>query len=412
VVKVKIDDIKFIKELYPRFELDNYSVNQYRQSVELLPPILISKNNILIDGYHRLTAHKLEGKTEIEAEFFDSEDQQEIFIEAIKRNNAHGKQLSIDEKRRLTPILYEKGISLDDIGSILAVGKTKIYDWTKTLREKETEQRNIEILDLYLQCWTQEQIAEKLEVSHQTIGRAVQDSVDGKMDIIPDNLQLYNVWNVGKLSQTQLKYPGQTPLDIVENIVYYYTASPQVGPLKLSKVVDPMAGSGIIRDACKKLNRRYLMYDIKPIREDIPIKHNDIVKGFPDEAKNTDLVYFDPPYYNLMDEYPDNGFTLSYDHFLHVMRLAFLNFIEILNEAGKVALILKPMNEEMLSGEWLDLTFDSIQIAKELRYTIEKRIMVPLSTQQFTAFDVTRAKEQKIMLNTLRDIVILRRPIK
>jgi len=171
-----------------------------------------------------------------------------------------------------------------------------------------------------------------------------------------------------------------------------------------------MAGSGIVRDACRKLVRRYQLYDIKPIREDILIKKNDILEGFPEEAKNTDLVYFDPPYYNLMDEYPDNGFTGSYDEFLHVMKLSFNNLLPILNEGGRVALILKPMNEEMMAGDWLDLTFDCTQMAREMGYTLEKRITAPLSTQQFKAHDVTRAKERRIMLNTLRDIVILRRP--
>lgn len=407
---IKVDDVKFVKELYPRFELDNYSVNQYRQSIDLLPPILISRSNTLIDGYHRLIAHKLEEREEIEVEYFESDDENEIFIEAIKRNNSHGKQLSIDEKQKLTPILYNKDISIEEIALILAIGKTKVYGWTKTIRDKEREERDAEAFELYLQCWTQEQIADKLDVNQATVSRVMQDSIDGKMHT-PDNLQLYNLWSVGRLSQTQLKYPGQTPQDIVENLIYYYTEPPQINPhIQISKVVDPMAGSGIVRDACRKLMRKYQLYDIKPVREDIPIKKNDVLKGLPDEAKNTDLVYFDPPYYNLMSEYPDNGFTGSYEEFLHVMKLSFNNFLPILNEGGRVALILKPMNEEMLAGDWLDLTIDCTQIAREMGYVLEKRITAPLSTQQFKAHDVTRAKERRIMLNTLRDIVILRRP--
>jgi len=186
-MKIPIKDIKFVKELYPRFELDNYVVNQYRQSIETLPPILISKNHILIDGYHRLVAHKLEGLTEIDVEFFDSEDDKEIFVEAIKRNSTHGKQLTIEEKQRLTPLLYEKGFSIENIMEILAVGKQKVYDWTKDLRDEEKKQRDVEILELYLQCWTQEQIAEKLGESQPTIARSIQNSMNGKTNIVPDN---------------------------------------------------------------------------------------------------------------------------------------------------------------------------------------------------------------------------------
>jgi len=284
---------------------------------------------------------------------------------------------------------------------------------SKTIRDKEREDRDIEIVELYLQCFTQDQIANKLETTQQTVSNILNTKIctDAKI-CIPDNLQLYNLWNVGRLAQTQLKYPGQTPQDIVENLIYYYTEPPKINPhIQISKVVDPMAGSGIVRDACRKMVRKYQLYDIKPIREDIPIKQNDILDGFPNEAKDTDLVYFDPPYYNLMEEYPENGFTTSYDEFLHVMKLSFNNFLDILNQNGRVALILKPMNEEMLEeSDWLDLTFDCTQMAREMGYKLEKRITAPLSTQQFKAPDVTRAKERRIMLNTLRDIVVLRRP--
>ena len=33
-----------------------------------------------------------------------------------------------------------------------------------------------------LQCWTQGEIAEKLEISQQSVGRSIQNSIDGKMD--------------------------------------------------------------------------------------------------------------------------------------------------------------------------------------------------------------------------------------
>ena len=223
----------------------------------------------------------------------------------------------------------------------------------------------------------------------------------------PDTLEIYNVWSVGRLDPDQLKYPGQTPLSIVENLIYYYTEPPQTDPLKLAKVLDPMAGSGIVRDACRNLMRRYLMYDIKPLREDIPIQQNDILQGFPDKAKGTDFVYFDPPYFNLMSEYPDNAFTKDYESFLGAMRTSLKNIKTILRDGGKVALILKPMNEKMMEGEWLDMSIDCAFIAKELGYKLVKRICAPLSTQQFQAHSVTKAKEKKVMLNTLRDIVIL-----
>ena len=415
---VSVDEIRFDPELYPRFEANNATVNQYRQSIDSLPPILVTKKKELeegtfkhdiIDGYHRLLAHKLEGRTEIEVDIFDSEDPQEILIEAIYRNNSHGRQLSTKEKRKNAQRLFNLGVvDLEKIASILSVTTRSASNYTKDLRKKAGEERDAEILDLYLQCYSYREIEEKLGIGRSTTTKAVQKGISSKMDHIqPDDLQLYNVWNVGRLSPDQMRYPGQTPKEIIENIIYYYTEPPQTEPrLKLSKIIDPMAGSGIVRDVCKNLLRRYILYDLNPIREDIPIHKNDILKGFPDKAKDADLVYFDPPYFNLMSEYPKNAFTESYDSFLKAMETSLENIQPILNESGKVALILKPMNEEMLGGDWLDLTFDSINIAKELGYTLLKRISAPLSTQQFGPNDVTRAKELGVILNTLRDIVI------
>jgi len=52
--KVKIEGIKIAKTLYPRFGLDNVTLNLYILNLDTLPPILVNKNYTLIDGYHRL----------------------------------------------------------------------------------------------------------------------------------------------------------------------------------------------------------------------------------------------------------------------------------------------------------------------------------------------------------------------
>lgn len=407
IQKLKIDDIKYLKELYPRFEADNYTINQYRQSIEMLPPILVARNNVLVDGYHRLLAYKLEGKKEIDVEFFDSQDEKEILIEAIRRNSVHGRQLRMEEKGKLAPRLYKMGISIEKIKDILAVCERKIYDWTEDLRKGEKERRDAEVLELYLQCYSQEQVAEKLEIAQMTVSSVLNKICMHSKTVIPDNLQFYNVWNVRGLSGDQLKFAGQTPITIIENIIYYYTEQPQTeSRLKLSKVVDPMAGSGIVREACRKLLRRYMLFDLEPLREDVPIERNNILEGFPEKAKDADLVYFDPPYYNLMEEYPRNAFNKSYKSFLDAMNQSLLNIQKILSPTGKIALILEPMNKKMPDGEWYDLTFDSVSIAKRQGLKIIKRIVAPLSSQQFKAYDLARAKEKKTLLNTLRDIVI------
>jgi len=211
---------------------------------------------------------------------------------------------------------------------------------------------------------------------------------------------IYNVWKVATLDPDQDHYPGQTPKHIIKNLIYYYSNAGD-------KVLDPMAGSGITGTVCEEMGRTAILYDIQPTNENI--QTNDILQGLPEEARDTNLVILDPPYYNLLaEDYPENAFTESYESFLEAMEQTLRNLFHILDSGGNVAIILKPMNTEMVSGAWLDMTFDCVKIAEKIGYTLIKRICAPLSTQQFKAHNVVQAKERRVMLNTLRDIVVLR----
>lgn len=59
--EIDIDDIVYREDLYPRSLTDHKQVQVYSDSLEVLPPIEINQANILIDGWHRWTAHKKPG---------------------------------------------------------------------------------------------------------------------------------------------------------------------------------------------------------------------------------------------------------------------------------------------------------------------------------------------------------------
>lgn len=218
-MKINIDEIRFLKELYPRFELDNETVNTYRNAIDKLPPITISKSKVLIDGYHRLTAFRLEGEKEIDVEIFDSENEDEIFIEAIKANISHGKQLNIKEKKELSRTLYKKLVSLNgasktkgkEIADILSVSEGSISIWLRDVIEVEKEIETKEILELYLNCYSQEEIAEIKGVSEGTVTNKLRETIfkifkDKEIKDIVSNLQFYNAWqqfsyNLEKVSE-------------------------------------------------------------------------------------------------------------------------------------------------------------------------------------------------------------------
>ena len=54
----KVSDIIFREDLYPRINKDPQLVQRYAENIEVLPPIQINQDNILIDGWHRWTAYR------------------------------------------------------------------------------------------------------------------------------------------------------------------------------------------------------------------------------------------------------------------------------------------------------------------------------------------------------------------
>jgi transposase len=65
------------------------------------------------------------------------------------------------------------------------------------LVQKEREEQKRRIIDLYLQCYTQEEIANKIGESQPTVSRVIQKFKTELLNNppVPESLQLYNVWN-------------------------------------------------------------------------------------------------------------------------------------------------------------------------------------------------------------------------
>jgi predicted DNA-binding protein YlxM (UPF0122 family) len=208
-MKINIDKIVFDKELYPRSDFDNSKVNEYSMNIEGLPEIVVNKDNILIDGYHRLLACRLNNikETEVKVENIARED---ILWESTKRNATHGLALNLEDKRSLAIKRYEQWINkekegdsnddaiITEISSVLGIGKRTLKEnWLKDIRQREREKRNDEVLDLYLACWTQDEIAEKIHIERSSVSKIIKNvkkSATAEKFTL-DSLQLYNVWS-------------------------------------------------------------------------------------------------------------------------------------------------------------------------------------------------------------------------
>ena len=183
--KRKISKIIFREDLYPRFSSKQNLIIKYSQSIDKLPPILISQQNILIDGYHRMQAHILNNIEEINADIIKTRSEKQLKYLAYKHNSEHGMQLKSEEKKRYACEMINV-ISVKGLAKVLSVTEATIAVWTKSQREELAKEEERKILELYLHAEnTQQDIADILNKPDFEV-----DGEFNEVDSIFDNAEL------------------------------------------------------------------------------------------------------------------------------------------------------------------------------------------------------------------------------
>lgn len=401
----KIKDIKYREDLYPRFKLDVKLVQKYKECLDQLPPIDINQNNILIDGYHRLTAFRSEEREGIPVNIIETKSEKEILKEAIRKNAKHGFQLKSDEKKTHA-INFIEEMSIEELAKMLSVDERTIGRWTKNKREDLKKQRDKKILELYLRAWnTQEMIAKEVGCVQSTVLEVIKNFIEkGQMPEIDKTFkpQIYSEWNYHK-ADNQVKYPRNVPQDIVEQLLYYYTEPFDV-------VTDSFGGRGITIDACQKWFRRYYVSDIAilPEREG-DIKEWDIRQGFPKDCPPANLIFLDPPYYKKKekDYQKDSISSFPREKYLLFFQELFKNCYERLKDNGIMAFL-------MSSYVDYDDPKKSVNIVDYQKLISSKFILLyeigcPLSSEQYKGFQVDKAKKEKRILMISRNLLIYKK---
>ena len=79
-----------------------------------------------------------------------------------------------------------------------STSKATFYRWTETQRENVKKKQARKTLELYLKCWTQEQIANELKIVHQTVSNILENfaknCTNAKICKIFEPF-IYNIWN-------------------------------------------------------------------------------------------------------------------------------------------------------------------------------------------------------------------------
>jgi len=414
IILKKVSDIKVIEKLYPRSKLNTKLIEQYAETVDSLPPIEINQNNILIDGAHRLSAYKQEKLEEISCTITNTSTDQELLLLAIERNAIGKYQLTNEDKKRHATTLCGE-ISEEEITKRLAISERTYRLWTATKRKQLDENRNSKVIDLWMQCYTQEQIAEEVigDITKRTtittiIDKYVKNGIYANSDIPKDfTPQLYNIWNFVK-NNNETKHFGNIPVEIIENLLYYYTK-----PFDI--VFDPFGGGGITIDACKKWYRRYYVSDISPVEIALQkgMRVHDITTGLPEDLPRPNFVFLDPPYWlqgkGQYTEMSSDLSNMSLDDFYKTFTILFGMLYKKIADNGYMAFIIQ-------NTQWLNTnkkqephSHKLWNIASANGFEFESIVHVPYSSQQYNAQQVDYAKEHKIFLELNRELVIFKK---
>jgi hypothetical protein len=411
----KVSEIVWREDLYPRFEPSPATIQQYAESIDELPPIEINQRNELIDGYHRWTAHKKAGCETISVTVTQTASDREFLLLAIRRNATHGLQLNMEEKKKFARELYTvKDGEKEELIKLLSVSKRTIYDWLSRKDKDLKEERNRKIAELWLACYTEEEIAEQVDLSvfpvHQLLEKPYEIANLQKNKILSEYNEpdwtppIYNVWKRQEKTNG-VSHFGNSELSFVDNLLYLYTQ-----PFDI--VVDPFAGGGTTVDLCKKRLRRYWVSDRLPIIERRDIRTWDILQGPPPlhkRWKDVSLLYLDPPYWKQAEgQYSKDSEDLanmSLDDFYGHLFDFITNTAAKMKSGARIALMIQPTQWKNENKVVTDHVADFLALMGE-HLNLEMRISCPYESQQNTAQMVQWAKENRRLLVLTREIIV------
>lgn len=122
----------FDDELYPRksvWWLTIYKYSEEMKSGSDFPPIDVGDyngKNIVVDGWHRCRALIKNGEEYVKANIKRYDDLKSIFIDAVKLNSEHGRQLSSTDKVKIIAKLEDFQLSQVEISELVKVSMDKI----------------------------------------------------------------------------------------------------------------------------------------------------------------------------------------------------------------------------------------------------------------------------------------------
>lgn len=417
--RIKVADVVFRDDLYPRIETSATTVQKYAEDLSVLPPIIVNQHNELIDGWHRWTAHKKNEVEDISVIVIETASDADLLEKAIETNASHGLQLSQADKKDMARRIYnstpeaQRDDKKKSLAKILSVSERTVRDWLSRIDKDSKEARKRKIFELWLAGNENTAIAKDVGCDEKHVREVIGEMADlpklRKVDQNAANHEsdfdppIYNVWKQQTKSEGSSHF-GNSESRWVDNLLYLYTQPFDV-------VIDPFAGGGSTIDVCKKRMRRYFVSDRKPIVErEKEIRQHDIKDGplKPPQWKDVKLVYLDPPYWIQAEgQYSKDNDDLgnqSLEDFTGNLANVIKEYAKKINDAY-IALIIQPTQWKAPERQFTDHIGDMLRAVK---LPVDMRYSVPYESQQCTAQMVDWSKANKRCLVLTREIVVWR----
>ncbi len=490
-MEVNISDLTWDQFIYPRGGKSEKTINAYVEALAIgaqFPPIKIQRvfnyvdgnetteATIILDGIHRWSAFKEKGIKEIAAvEWKDKpldyeKNKVALLLESAQCNTSHGDRLSSNDKKRIARDIAstdpECKCTEDTLAEKLGVSQQTVNAWITDIRARQKTNRNSIIIKLSRLGWSQEKIAKIAGLSQNRISEIIGNTSFSNIDNLLSqghdmeyiarhyHMDLALAWALrleGKTDQEKFKelgwglrtwdqwnfnecderfgddWPGRIPAQLIAHTLFYFT---KPGDL----VLDPMAGGGVVTDACLLFERKCQAFDLvsRDKRPEIEYHHWDPQKGTWPVTKKPDLIFFDPPYYTKKEkgyEKKANKSTPSISSYTKEdYERFFKDFFLLAHKNAKPTTILAFLNADWrnfkstpASKEKPDKSitiFDYHRLLSKTGWKTTHRIECPLSSERlsgnhlpvrYTQTGVQRMQDKRILGTVGRTLLIAKR---
>ncbi len=384
-----------------------------------------------------------------------------LLLESAECNISHGDRLSPGDKKRIAREIAstdpECTWTEEALAEKLGVIQQTVNTWISDIRARQKSSRNSIIIRLSHLGWSQKKIAEVVGLSRNRASEIVGNTNFSEIDTLLSqghdmeyiarhyNMDLPLVWALrleGKTDQEKFKelgwglrtwdqwnfnecderfgddWPGRIPAQLVAHTLFFFTKPGDI-------VLDPMAGGGVVSDVCMLFERKCQSFDLatRDNRPEILYHHWNTGNWNWPVTKNTDLIFFDPPYYIKKEkEYEEkaNENTPSISSYTKEEYERFLEGFFLLSHKKSK----ETTRMAFLNADWRDFEstsalkekldksitiFDYHRLLSETGWEVTHRIECPLSSERMSGNQVQRMQDKRILGTVGRTLLIAKR---